>query len=239
MKRISLGIMISLTCLQLMQAQVQVVVNPKVRNFPSSGFAYTDDPLKYFNILVINQSAEKQELYFGFTIQCDFSNSGKNFRLETPTNRPPAQPFTLQAGQSVRISRADADRLFGHINGSELILSGISWKEALQLPEGNYKICVTPYRWQAQVSTPVPAGEPQCRNFTICYSGSAPEFTSPLIGQGPGNLSNSSPMQNNYTKGFLERTATTGNYTSNIRNSSQYTVLTPTRNLNFRWTGVI
>ena len=235
MKRISLGIMISLTCLQLMQAQVQVVVNPKVRNFPSSGFAYTDDPLKYFNILVINQSAEKQELYFGFTIQCDFSNSGKNFRLETPTNRPPAQPFTLQAGQSVRISRTDADRLFGHINGSELKLSGISWKEALQLPEGNYEICVTPYRWQAQVATPVKAGETQCCQFTICYSGSAPEFTSPIIGQGPGNLSNSTPLGN----GFRNSGSAKNNLTSNFRNSSQYTVLTPTRSLNFRWTGVI
>ena len=242
MKRIfTLCVCITLACLHYgAQALVNVTVTPKVRNFPSSGVAYTENPLKYFNITVTNTSGQKQEVYFGFTIHCDYSASGKQFNLATPTNRPPMQPLSLSPGETKQITRADADRLFGHINGSELKLSGISWKEALLLPEGNYRICVTPYRWTQQpVPAPLALSEPQCCNFTICYSGSAPEFTSPLIGQGPGNLSNSSPLQNNYTKGFLERTATTGNYTSNIRNSSQYTVLTPTRNLNFRWTGVI
>ncbi len=241
MKRIfTICVCITLACLHYgAQAQVNVTVTPKVRNFPSSGVAYTENPLKYFNILVTNTSSQQQDVYFGFTIHCDYSASGKQFNLATPTDRPPMQPLTLSPGETKQITRADADRLFGHINGSELKLSGISWKEALLLPEGNYEICVTPYRWQQQVTNPIRAGEVQCCRFTICYSGSAPEFTSPLIGQGPGNLSNSNPLQNNYTKGFLERTVTTGNYTSNIRNSSQYTVLTPTRNLNFRWTGVI
>ncbi|MBP5396302.1 MAG: hypothetical protein J6Y34_04845, partial [Bacteroidales bacterium] len=110
MKRIfTLCACITLACLHYgAQAQVNVTVTPKVRNFPSSGVAYTENPLKYFNITVTNTSGQKQEVYFGFTIHCDYSASGQQFNLATPTDRPPMQPLTLSPGETKQITRADA-----------------------------------------------------------------------------------------------------------------------------------
>ena len=86
--------------------------------------------------------------------------------------------------------------VMSHINGRDIQMSGITWQDALLLPEGNYQICIQPYYWDhgGTVPAPVEAGPEGCCYFTICYSGSAPEFTSPIIGQSGANTNVINPL---------------------------------------------
>lgn len=248
MKKIySFIIILLITIAQLGQlsAQINTIVTAKAHLFPSSGLDYMSDPTQYFTVMVINTSATEEQMYISINLTCDFTATGQSFNLSTPTNKPPLIPITVPAGGTVTISRQQFTQLFSQMTGADITMSGISWQDALLLPEGNYRICVTPYRWMQAGGQPVQIGEPGCCPFSICYSGSAPEFTSPLIGQSAANLNNSNPL--NTLSGDRRRRIVLGHnalsngsgLTSDNRDNSQYASISMQRNLTFRWVGVI
>ena len=228
-----------LTCMlvAVAQAQVTTTITPKVQLFPSSGMSYVEDPSQYFNVIMTNTGSESRQVYISFKVSCDFSAAGSNFFLQSPNNMAPPQPLTLGANETRVITMQDFKMLMSHINGRDIQMSGISWQDALMLPEGNYQICIKTYYWDhaGTVPTPVEAGPEGCCYFTICYSGSAPEFTSPIIGQSGGNINVINPTANQ-ADANSNFDASSG---SDSRSGSSYTVLTPSRQVVFSWTGVI
>ena len=219
------------------QAQVTTTITPKVQLFPSSGLSYVEDPTQYFNVIMTNTGPETRQIYVSFRVSCDFSATGGSFFLQSPGNMAPPQPLTLGANETRVITMQDFRMLMSHINGRDIQMSGISWQDALLLPEGNYQICIKTYYWDhaGSVPAPVEAGPEGCCYFTICYSGSAPEFTSPIIGQSGGNINVINPMadQSGSNSNF---DASSG---SDSRSNSDYTVLTPSRQVVFSWQGVV
>ena len=221
----------------MVQAQVTTTITPKVQLFPSSGLSYVEDPTQYFNVIMTNTGPETRQIYVSFRVSCDFSATGGSFFLQSPGNMAPPQPLTLGANETRVITMQDFRMLMSHINGRDIQMSGISWQDALLLPEGNYQICIKTYYWDHAGSVPAPleAGPEGCCYFTICYSGSAPEFTSPIIGQSGGNINVINPMadQSGSNSNF---DASSG---SDSRSNSDYTVLTPSRQVVFSWQGVV
>ncbi len=221
----------------MVQAQVTTTITPKVQLFPSSGLSYVEDPTQYFNVIMTNTGPETRQIYVSFRVSCDFSATGGSFFLQSPGNMAPPQPLTLGANETRIITMQDFRMLMSHINGRDIQMSGISWQDALLLPEGNYQICIKTYYWDhaGSVPAPVEAGPEGCCYFTICYSGSAPEFTSPIIGQSGGNINVINPMadQSGSNSNF---DASSG---SDSRSNSDYTVLTPSRQVVFSWQGVV
>lgn len=221
----------------MVQAQVTTTITPKVQLFPSSGLSYVEDPTQYFNVIMTNTGPETRQIYVSFRVSCDFSATGGSFFLQSPGNMAPPQPLTLGANETRVITMQDFRMLMSHINGRDIQMSGISWQDALLLPEGNYQICIKTYYWDhaGSVPAPVEAGPEGCCYFTICYSGSAPEFTSPIIGQSGGNINVINPMadQSGSNSNF---DASSG---SDSRSNSDYTVLTPSRQVVFSWQGVV
>lgn len=215
----------------LLFAQINTVVVPKTSLFPSTGLSYMEDPGKYFSVILSNISGETQEVYLAFSISCDFSADGRSFRLETPNNIAPPQPLVLAPGQSKTLTQADFNMMLGHLNASSITMTGIDWQDVLMLPEGQYNICVTPYQWSQYVSSPMPAGERFCAPFSICYSGSAPEFVTPIVGQSAANLNNPNPTAS------ADDFAAQGS--SDNRYSSEYASIPLQQQLTFRWTGVV
>lgn len=248
MKRLfTLTIVLLLAQLSLLHAQITTVITPKVQLFPASGLSYLDDPCKYFNVIMTNTTAETQTIYIDVSVSCDFSATGGNFLLRTPNNIAPSMPLTLGANQTKILTMADFNMVMSQVTGNNIVMQGISWQDALLLPEGNYRICIHPYQWThaGGVTTPVSVGDEGCTNFTICYSGSAPEFTTPIIGQSATNLSVSNPrtdlsgqstFQDNGNNTYSFENSITN---SDNRNSSNYSVLTPERNLKFGWQGIV
>ncbi|MBR4218720.1 MAG: hypothetical protein IKR71_06710 [Bacteroidales bacterium] len=221
-----------------LRAQITTIVTPKVQMFPSSGLTYLDDPMRYFNVFMQNTGPETEHVYVTITVSCSFSATGKTFSLETPNNMAPVTPLTISAGENKRLTYMDFKTVMAHITGRDVRMQGISWQDAMMLPEGNYEICVQPYKWDHSggVPAPIPAGEPGCCYFTICYSGSAPEFTSPIIGQAAGNSLVINPR---IDRESLRTPLSDADELSDSRAGSNYTTLTPTKKITFSWTGVL
>lgn len=214
-------------------AQIVTTITPKVRMFPSSGFSYMDDPARYFNIQMVNTSPETKQIFFTIDFSCDFSASGESFYIRTRKDYQPQVPVSVGM-TPILLNRSHFDQVIGNLN-SNAYETNVDRNQLINniftLPEGQYRFCITPYEWTgSNDANPVQAGEPVCYSLTICYTGSAPEFTSPVNGFSANNLNNSNPA-NNLLGGSSP--------SSDIRNSEQYTVLPLQRNLNFTWTGVI
>ncbi len=255
------------------QNDIQIMVTPKVRHFPSSGFSYIDDPARYFDIQLLNTSGSPKQIYLKLEISTDFTATGENYYLRTRETAQPLTPLTVGTAPML-LNRSHFDQLLGHLShgdidyyvGSNSTLQALN--NILTLPEGIYNICLTPYYWTGNnTATPQKAGETFCYRFTICYSGSAPEFTSPIMGNSSANLNNSNPANNllintqtntrrkkllNASSRPSTNTSSTATSvsltplrnrtsiaTSDSRNSSQYAVLPAERVVNFNWTGVI
>ena len=220
------------------QAQITTTITPKVQLFPSSGLNYLDDPTQYFNVIMTNTGPEAKQIYVSFRVSCDFSATGESFFLQSPANMAPPQPLTLASNETRVITMQNFRMLMSHINGRDIQMSGITWQDALMLPEGNYQICIQPYYWDhaGTVPAPVEAGPAGCCYFSICYSGSAPEFTSPIIGQSGANINVINPMADQADNNNDNFDAASG---SDSRSNSAYAVLTPSRQVVFNWTGVI
>ncbi len=183
---------------------VQVLLTQKVANLPSTASSYIDDPFRYFSIQLIVSGAGSGgiDVYTDF----DFRLEGQGSFVNTRPNSFPAQPLHLKEGANM----LTPDMIKGQLRGrTETYIDVNNPLNSLQLQEGTYTLCVTPYLWSERNNpnrTPLTAID-GCTNFNICYTGSAPELVSPLAGAQLG------------LNGFY--------------------VLPATRKLTFRWTGVI
>ncbi len=256
------------------QNDITISITPKVRLFPSSGFSYIDDPARYFDIQLMNTSGSPKQIYLKLEIEANFTASSQQYYLRTRENAQPLTPLTVGT-VPMHLDRTHFDQLLGHLsrNNIDYFVGNSNELQALNnvltLPEGIYNICLTPYYWTGNNSAvPQKAGERVCYPFTVCYSGSAPEFTSPINGNSAANLNNSNPANNLLTNrntismkrnklaattsgttsapssspslaGSLVKRGLVDNITSDSRNSSQYTMLPAERVVNFNWTGVI
>ena len=238
------------------QNQIITTISPKVKLFPSSGMTYVDDPARYFNIQLINTTGANMDIFFTIELTCDFSVNNTNFFFRTKKEYQPQSPLTIGT-TPVLVNRAIFDQMIGGLNSSSYETNydmGRMAQDLLQLPEGQYRFCLTPYQWDGTNNpNPPQVGETACFTFTICYSGSAPEFTTPIVGLSSGNLNNSNPANNlltpalqktqnpapsnNSKEGAIAKPIT--GFTSDIREHSQYVVLPLERQLIFNWTGVI
>jgi len=222
------------------QNQIVTTISPKTSYFPSTGMSYVDDFSRYFNIQLINMSGMSMDIFFTVELSCDFSVNNTQYFIRTKKEVQPSMPLTISPTTPVTVNRIILDQMIGGLGASAYETNydqSRLMQDMLQLPEGQYRFCLTPYQWDGTHNpNPLQVGEQTCYTFTICYSGSAPEFTSPMTGLSSANLNNSNPANNLLNGGYDEPTM--GN-TSDIRESSQYTVLPLSRQLVFNWTGVI
>lgn len=215
------------------QTDIVTTITPKVRMFPATGFSYLDDPGRYFNIQMVNTTGQEKQIYFTISLSCEFSATNESFFVNTKKEYQPNTPLTIGT-TPLLLHRNHFDQIIGNLNANAYETNVDRSKltsNVFTLPEGQYRFCIKPYYWTGRNDpNPMSAGEEVCYIFTICYSGSAPEFTSPVNGYSAGNLNNSNPT-NNLLGG--------SDISSDNRNSSQYTVLPLSRTVNFTWTGVI
>ena len=238
MKKLFSFFAVMLLC-QMMWAQTEIVtsISPKTRYFPSSGLSYLDDPARYFNIQLVNTTGTSMDIFFTIDLSCDFSASGENYYVRTKKDVQPASPLSVGT-VPVLVNRMIFDQIIGHLNSSAYETNYDINKMALNsftLPEGQYRFCLTPYRWDGYNNpNPVQVGETVCYTFSICYTGSAPEFTTPVNGLSAGNFNNSNPANN-----LLNGNLTDLQNTSDNRQHPMYTSIPLSRTLVFNWTGVI
>lgn len=234
MKKIYCFLLFTLICLlsvfQISAQSNSIVVNvlPRTSSFPASGLSYIEDATKYFTVNMTNISGAEQNVYIGISLSCNFAVAGNQFSFSTKPTVAPSYPLTLSNGQNTTLTMADYNSL---LNGVQYDMQGIQWQDVLLLPEGNYELCVTAYQWTQGGANPSPIELGKgCTSFTICYSGSAPEFVTPVVGQSAANLNISNPLDA-ISDGIQQG--------SDNRASSQYASIPLQQKLTFRWSGVV
>ena len=157
---------------------VQVLVTPRVATLPITVTSYLDDPIRYFNIQfnVIGAGSEGLDVF----IDIDFSVDTKPMYIRTRRGSVPTEPLHLSEG----VNLVRRDQLAPQIgNRMETNIVYNNPLDMLQLPEGNYELCVDVYRWSDRENPArVPISFDSCSSFEVCYSGSAPELVSPMPG---------------------------------------------------------
>lgn len=187
-----------------------------------------EDVTKYFTVNLTNISGASKDVYIGIKLSCNFATQGNAFSFSTKPTVMPSHGLTLSNGQNVSLTMADYNSLLSNV---QYDMQGISWQDVLLLPEGNYELCVTAYQWSSGGVNPSPVELGKgCLNFTICYSGSAPEFVTPVVGQSASNLNIPNPLD--ITDAGIQQG-------SDNRTSSQYASIPLQQKLTFRWTGVV
>lgn len=251
------------------QNQILTTISPKVSVFPNTGLSYVDDPARYFTIQMVNTTGTPLDVFFTIELTADFTSAGQNYYIRTKKEIQPLTPLSV-GGAPVFINRPIFDQIVGHLNASAYETNYDRNKLAqdlLSLPEGQYSFCITPYQWDGYNNpNPIQVGERTCYTFTICYTGSAPEFTSPISGLSAANLNNSNPANNLLQPTFGGRQRPISNSlptnsntlnpsptnslgdngrhqfmagSSDNRENSQYQRLPLSRQVIFTWTGVI
>ena len=201
----ALTILMLLVCTTAKAQTVQVLLTQKVANLPSTATSYIDDPFRYFSVQLIVSGAGSAgiDTYVDF----DFSLDGKGSFVNTRPNSFPSQPLHLNEGANLLTPDMVRSQLSGRTETHIDINNPLN---SLQLQEGTYRLCVTPYYWNDRTNpnrSPISMIGDGCASFNICYTGSAPELVSPLAGAQLG--------------------------------LNGYYILPATKKITFRWTGVI
>lgn len=167
------------TGLSTVSAQtVQVSLIPKVPSLPSTVISYLEDPLYYFNaqFIVTGAGNEGVDIFFDM----NFTHEIEQLYVRTRTGSVPMVPIHLSEGinrvTSEMMQYQFYNRLETNVNYTQSLLN------VQQLPEGVYQLCLDVYLWSDRMN---PNRDPiceYCTQFSICYSGSAPEMVSPMAG---------------------------------------------------------
>ena len=182
---ISIVLFLLLFVLRGIAQEVIVTVAPAQPVLPPQALLYLADPGKYFTIQLTNTTSQPQEVHLGIQIEQIMPKG--DLAISTPPQRQPAQPLTVPANGQLALTTNDMKHLFDHIPASEMSMPSNLFESYSNgafglLPEGQYQIHVTAYRWNRNnTAQPIVVSNPQggvCL-FTVCYSAQAPSFLLP------------------------------------------------------------
>ncbi|GAA4323714.1 hypothetical protein [Flaviaesturariibacter amylovorans] len=135
------------------------------------------------NITLINRTQVPLDLKLSPRIEMV---SPRQFSIALNPAYQPAQPIPLGPGQTLILDRSSLQRIFGNFRDGNLALSNISLSELqvngnYKLPEGQYRVCFTAYRFDdAAYANPLSIPEAGCGFMNQCYQAKAPQLLTPV-----------------------------------------------------------
>lgn len=162
-------------------AQDVVVTVAKMRqSLPTTLTEFIDHPNQYINVTLQNTTMEPQEVYLKLSMATDYTSNGAPLQVNTRdygTSRP---KITLAGGETRRFTKiSDFEEHFGAGRLSTNATANLMTIN--RIPEGDYEFCMEVYRWQPTVVSDGAPMSSSCVSFNVCYSGTAPEITAPVI----------------------------------------------------------
>ncbi len=164
---------------------VTVTVTPVQQILPPQVMLYVTEPSNYFNISLSNTGKDNANVYLA--MQVEQVNPSSGLSLSTPAKRQPKLPIVVPAGGTRILTPAEIKGLFNHIPLREIqapleLFENYSNGSFGLLPEGQYELHMTAYRWDPTLPDPVVASSPSGGRamFNVCYQAQAPEFLTPM-----------------------------------------------------------
>lgn len=163
------------------QQDVTVTVQKMRQYLPPSLAELIDRPNQYVNVLLTNNTSVEQRIYLKMSLTSEYAPNGAPIEVHTE-DYGTIRPVIVLAPNEVRRMTQISD-FSEHFGAGRLKTNATADLMTLtRIPEGNYEFCMEAYPWQPQVLS---EGEPMsrsCVDFNVCYSASAPELVTPVMG---------------------------------------------------------
>ena len=164
---------------------ITVTVTPTQSVLPPQLMLYLTQPGNYFNVSLSNSGKDAANVYL--VMQVEQVNPSSGLSLSTPPRRQPQAPIVIPAGSTRILTPAEIRGLFNHIPLNEVQAPDDLFDNYYNgsfglLPEGQYEMHFTAYRWDPYLADPVVVSSPSggVTFFSVCYKAQAPEFLTPL-----------------------------------------------------------
>ena len=164
---------------------ITVTVTPTQSILPPQLMLYLTEPGNYFNVSLSNTGKDAANVYL--VMQVEQINPSSGLSLSTPPRRQPQTPIVVPAGATRILTPAEIRGLFNHIPLNEVQAPDGLFDNYYNgsfglLPEGQYEMHFTAYRWDPYLVDPVVVSSPSggAAYFTVCYKARAPEFLTPV-----------------------------------------------------------
>lgn len=176
---------------------VSVTVNPVQQVLPPQAGQYVDNPGKFFGVRLVNNTDQRQLLYFGMHIDMLHPEDQRMVATPTDNRHIPHQPIVLEPRASKVLNPVEMKQLFMHYELTEIYIKDGMYNDYKRgifglLPEGQFRLYMHAYKWDPDLTTAVPLNLPedgQCQ-FTVCYTAQAPQFMTPQTAPNTDPLSN-------------------------------------------------
>lgn len=208
-------------------AQDVTVTVTKVRQtLPSSLADLIDHPNQTVNIMLQNNTNQQAKVYLKLSLTSDYVQNGQPLELLTQEKGNTRPCITLSPGE-VRRFNSIMD-FSDHFSGRLTTTATADFLTLTRIPEGSYSLCLEVYRWMEFVADDGSPMSRDCAQFTVCYTGSAPELITPIMVVNDNVRAPKPPRVPKKGKdGFV-----------NMETRDPNTVQ-PSRLINIRWTEVI
>lgn len=171
--------------LALLAQEVNLTITPLRSVLPPQVMYYLSNTGQYFNVSVQNTTNETQRIYFGIEVRQ--LTPASSLEIIVPGKTMPRQAIELQPQQTRVLTAAEMRTLFNHVRSEDMVMPANLFSDVTSgafgnLPEGTYEICMTVYRWDPRLTTPVVVNNPvvsRCM-FNVCYEATAPQWVMPI-----------------------------------------------------------
>ena len=165
--------------------EVTINVQPVQQILPPQVGQYVDNPGKFFTIRLTNNTDEQQQLHLGLQIEKRMPEDV--LMVQTRYGHIPRIPITLAPNQVKTLNPVEMKQLFTHYTLEDIyIRDGMyqNYKNGIfgLMPEGQYELFLTAYKWDPELISPVTLSDPRGGNtlFTVCYQAQPPRFLTPI-----------------------------------------------------------
>lgn len=189
--RFSIAVLLALmaSVMSLRAEDVTVTVTTVQQVLPPQVMLYVTNPSDYFNITLSNTGKDDANVYL--VMQVEQIAPKSELAVSTPATIQPKLPIIVPAGGSRQLAPAEIKGLFNHIPLSSIsapadLFNDYGDGSFALLPEGDYMVHLTAYRWDPNASTPFVVSAPDggVAYFKICYQAQPPKFLTPVAGNG-------------------------------------------------------
>lgn len=170
--------------------EVTVHVQPVQQVLPPQVGMYVDNPGKFFTVRLTNNTDEQQDLHIGLQMEKRFPEDV--LMVQTRYGHIPRVPITLAPHQVKTLNPVEMKQLFTHYTLEDVYVKDGTYQNYKNgiyglLPEGQYELYLTAYKWDPYLVSPVTLSDPKGGNtlFTVCYQAQPPRFLTPVQNQLP------------------------------------------------------
>lgn len=169
----------------LLAQEVTINVQPVQPILPPQAGQYVDNPGKFFIVRLTNNTDELQQLHIGLQIEQRFPDNV--LMVQSRYGHIPRVPITLAPNQVKTLNPVEMKTLFTHYALEDIYIKDGTYKDYKNgiyglLPEGQYELFLTAYKWDPLLVSPVTLSDPKSGNtiFNVCYQAQPPRFLTPI-----------------------------------------------------------